>query len=174
MWPFGGAREPDVADELPETLQTFYKEAAPAGRVADVDRSPKDAVVQQMLAAQAKGYNHALAAYKREHSVRHVALVNCAELQHAVLECYKGWLVASGTHCSDEAARATRCLEMQQRALRSLRYDDCYHPAQCVQMRALVDRFFTTNFGQFGERITDDTVQAFDKDVDAAFALVWA
>lgn len=173
MWPFGSEENSDkLKDELPEGLQSFFESSAPSGKKAEVD-NPKEAQVLKVLASRKELYNHEFERYKREESLRKVASINCAELQKAVLECYLGWLFLTGSQCTEEISRTTKCMDVQLRALKQLRYDDCYDKKHCSQIRAAVDLFFTTNFGQFGENMNEKTVAEFDRDVDNAFSVFW-
>lgn len=173
MWPFGSGDKDtaELAKELPQDLQLFFGAADPATR-SGAD-SLKDEKVAEVLAKQPQGYSHEFAAYKRDELLKKAVAVNCAEIQQAVVACYQGWLLVSTNHCMDEIKRATRCTEVQQRALQRMRYADCYSRPQCQYMRTVVDRLFTENFGQYGERVDEEAEKAFNRGVDAAFERAW-
>lgn len=175
MWPFGSGDKDasDLAKELPPNLQDFFGNADPATKRAASGETLKDEKVAQVLARQPQAYSHQFDAYKRDELLKKAVAVNCAEIQHAVVTCYQGWLLTSANHCTDEIRRATRCTEVQQRALQRLRYADCYSERQCQYMRAMVDRLFTENFGQYGETKNDEAERAFSEGIDAVFERAW-
>lgn len=175
MWPFGSGDKDarDLAKELPQNLQEFFDHADPATKRAASRDTLKDDKVAQVLARQPQTYSHQFDAYKRDELLKKAVAVNCAEIQQAVVACYQGWLMTSANHCTDEIRRATRCTEVQQRALQQLRYADCYNERQCKYMRTMVDRLFTDNFGQYGEHHDEAAEKAFAEGVDAVFEKAW-
>lgn len=174
MWPFtsgAGKETEELSKELPENLKEFFAEANPAkGRF---EGSPKDEQVDRILAQQNQQYTHEFARYKREELLKKVATINCSELQQAVIDCYQGWLLISANHCSDEIKRAMKCMDVQSRAFKQLRYENCFSEKQCQLMRYVVDKLFTKNFGQFGEHMNEETQLKFDADIDDVFGKVW-
>lgn len=175
-WPFG-SKDKDTADleqELPSGLRLFFKEVNPEAITASSGEGElKDALVERILAKQPQEFDHKFAGYKREELLKKVAAINCAEVQQAVVECYQGWLFLSSNHCTDEIRRTTKCLDLQTRALRQLRYEDCYNKTQCQQMRMTVDILFTKNFGQFGEKYSEEAEKVFTSEVDGMFETLW-
>lgn len=170
MWPWSLQ---DVKQELPESLQDFYSQADALHQKRLVD-TQRNVQVQKVLAKRAAPYDHQLEKYKRQHKVETVATINCAELQNAVVECYRGWTFLRGTECSAEIGRTSQCIDLQQRALKSLRYGSCYSETQCRQIKAAVDVLFTENFGRLGDTLGDAESHArFDADLDRLFPLVW-
>lgn len=175
MWPFGSGDKDagELAKELPPNLQQFFDRADPATKRAASGDALKDEKVTQVLARQPQEYTHLFDAYKRDELLKKAVAVNCAEIQEAVVACYRGWLMTSANHCTDEIRRATRCTEVQQRALQRVRYAECYSQRQCQYMRTMVDRLFTEHFGQFGERKDEAAEKAFGEGVDAVFERAW-
>ncbi|GEQ72736.1 hypothetical protein JCM33374_g6424 [Metschnikowia sp. JCM 33374] len=174
MWPFTSADKSssELDKELPENLKEFFKESDPSYRLIDHEEDPKESQVQKVLARQSKEYDGELDRYKHSETPRKVATINCAELQQAVVACYQGWSFF-GNECSEEIIRTTKCLEIQQAALKKLRFGDCYSVKHCSSIRAFTDLLFTSHFGQFGENINEETTSKFDTAVDEAFAAVW-
>lgn len=175
MWPFGSGDKDagELAKELPENLQKFFNGADPATKRAASGDALKDDKVAQVLARQPQEYSHQFDSYKRDELLKKAVAVNCSEIQQAVVACYQGWLLTSANHCTEEIRRATRCTEVQQRALQRLRYDDCYSERQCQYMRTMVDRLFTETFGQYGERKDEAAKKVFGEGVDALFERAW-
>lgn len=175
-WPFG-SKDKDTKDlekELPSDLQQFFEKVNPESNLpSNGENSSKDALVERILARESKEYSHEFANYKREELLKKVTAINCAEIQQAVVDCYQGWLFLSSNHCTDEIRKTTKCLDIQNKALRRLRYDDCYKKAQCQQMRMVVDLLFTKNFGQFGENVTDESEKKFEREVDGMIEKLW-
>lgn len=174
MWPFGSSDKSsaELDKELPENLKEFFKEADPSHRLTEHNEDPREVQVQKVLARQSKEYDGELDRYKHRETPRKVATINCAELQQVVVECYRGWLFL-GNECSQEIARTTKCMDIQQAALKKLRYQDCYSKKHCATIRAFTDKLFTAHFGQFGEKIDDETTARFEAAVDEAFVAAW-
>ncbi|OBA23529.1 hypothetical protein METBIDRAFT_76531 [Metschnikowia bicuspidata var. bicuspidata NRRL YB-4993] len=174
MWPFtSGDKSSDTLDkELPQSLKEFFKETDPSHRLNDLNEDPREAQVQEVLASQSNEYNDEFDQYKHRETPRKVASVNCAELLQAVVTCYRGWLFL-GNDCSDEIVRTKICMEIQQEALKKLRYQDCCNKRHCTSIRAFTDKLFTAHFGQYGEKIDDETRARFDVALNEAFAAVW-
>lgn len=175
-WPFG-FRDKDTKElekELPSELREFFDKSNPqAQHTLVVENATKDAIVNRTLARESKEYSHKFAAYKRDELLLKVTGINCAEIQQAVVECYQGWSFLSSNHCTDEIRRTTRCMDVQKKALRLLRYEDCYNKQQCEKMRMMVDILFVNKFGQFGEKMTDETEKEFEQEVGSMFSTVW-
>lgn len=175
-WPFtsGDKDTKELEKELPSDLHAFFDKANPQALQTPIGESEtKDAIVNRTLARDAKEYSHEFATYKRNELLRKVTGINCAEIQQAVVECYQGWSFLSSNHCTDEIRRTTRCMDVQNKALRLLRYEDCHNKPQCEKMRIIVDMLFVNNFGQFGENMTDETEKQFEQEVDGMFKRVW-
>lgn len=173
MWPFSTKlNEADqLALELPDNIKDFYDRADPT-KAVDLKKA-KDEKVASVVAKNSSGYSHELAKHKREFRDTNAAAINCAELQQAVLDCHKQWLMFSVGNCSEPIKKASECQEIQIHAFNKLRYNDCYSEKHCSQMRFLVDRLFTTTFGQLGEDISEENQAKFDKSVDSVFDKVW-
>lgn len=169
MWPFSSSN--DELDLLPADIREFYDKADPTRQVDEKKR--KDDRVNALLAKNAHSFSHELEKHKREFRAKKAAAINCAELQEAVLECHKGWLMLSLENCAAPMKRASLCQDTQLHAFSKLRYDQCYSIKHCAQIRYIVDRLFTKNFGQLGENQTDESKQNFERDLDKAFDQAW-
>lgn len=176
MWPFS-SKDKDASElekDLPSDLQLFFTKANPESlQKLGGDSSAKDLLVDKILDREVHEYSHEFAKYKREELLQKVAAINCAEIQQAVVKCYQGWLFLSSNHCTDEIKKTTKCIDLQNKALRQLRYDECYSKSQCQQMRVAVDYLFTKNFGQYGENVSDETEKNFESEVETVFGKLW-
>lgn len=172
-WPFGrGDKDTkELEKELPSELLLFFEEVNPEAHKSE--RSPKDKVVQAILSRNQGEYSHKLASYKRNYLLDKVTGINCAEVQQVVVDCYKGWLYISTDRCAEEMKRTSNCLDIQNKALRQLRYEDCYNEAQCQQIRTVVDILFTKNFGKLGDHVNEGTERKFEQDVERMFDKLW-
>lgn len=176
LWPFI-SKDKDAKElekDLPTDLQLFFEKVNPESHLAaSGDSSAKDNIVDKVLAREVKEYSHEFAKYKRDELLKKVAAINCAEIQEAVVKCYQGWLFTSSNHCTDEIRKTTKCMDLQNKALRQLRYEDCYNKPQCQQMRVVVDYLFTRNFGKLGENVNEETEKNFEREVEGVFAKLW-
>lgn len=175
-WPFGtGDKDTkELKKELPSELQSFFEKANPQTHKSSAgENSAKDSIVDRILAREHHEYSHDFDAYKREELLKKVTGINCAEIQQAVVDCYQGWSFLSSNHCTDEIRRTTKCMDVQNKALRQLRYESCYNKPQCEQIRILVDMLFVNNFGQYGESMNEETEKKFENEVDSMFDRVW-
>lgn len=175
MWPFGssaGTESEELTKDLPDNLKGFFAEEN-AKHQSKFEESPKDDLVAKIVSRQSQEHSHDFARYKRDELLKKVTSINCAELQQAVIDCYKGWLFTSSNHCSDEIQRSTKCIDTQNRAFRQLRYEDCYNEKQCKLIRYIVDKLFVKNFGQFGEDMSEENHHKFDEEVESVFTRVW-
>lgn len=174
MWPFGSGETPKENNEILEedispSLQQFFEKQDRTARGLKLEKPDISGPVPQAPITSLSDINFV----KLKQDTRKIAAINCAEIQQAALECYKGWKFMSGTECSTAMARTTRCMAIQQNALKRLRYDECSYLDQCKQMRVLVDELFTRNFGQYGENINEDTQKKFEYDLGKTQAFLW-
>lgn len=173
MWPFssgGKAEDPDnVTEDISPSLQQFFEKQDRSARGLKLEKPDITGPVPQAPASTLSDIN--FVQFKQD--TRKVAAINCAEIQQAALECYKGWKFLSGTECSTAMTRSTRCMAIQQNALKRLRYEECSSRDQCQQIRALVDELFTRNYGQFGENINEETQKCFEYDLGRTLSFLW-
>lgn len=165
MWPFS------TPPELPQEIRDYYAEQDAGARARAAASDERAAKVQRALASQ--GFSHEFEKHKREHTLRKVVAINCAEVQMAVAQCHRGWLLLETGSCADEMRRSAACLDLQTRALKHLHYNECHEERQCRRIRLLVDRLFVTHCGQLGEKVSAESESRFDAAVDAAFDRVW-
>lgn len=174
MWPFNSKNSTDPADELPEKLQNFFRESDPtSNKTGLVSAISKDSRVQQVLDKGPENTSLEFKHYKRTKRPHQAAAINCAELQEAVMRCYEGWLVLGSGNCKEQIRRASQCMDLQEKALEQLRYNDCYNERQCKHMRAVVDDLFQQHFGKGGERLQTAPIEDFEAAVDAKFDKLW-
>ncbi|KAK6459669.1 uncharacterized protein RJT20DRAFT_21648 [Scheffersomyces xylosifermentans] len=187
MWPFtsssgssSGSKESEsIEKELPENLKEFFSESNPEPDHRSIfEISPEQKRVNEVMLRAEKSrtgeYSDEFERYKQREKAKKVCSINCAEVQQQVLECFKNWKWASfETPCSQEIVRTTTCIDIQKVALKKLYYDDCVSIPQCQQIRFVVDKLFTENFGQLGDNVTDETKKNFDKDLDSVFYKIW-
>lgn len=173
MWPFTSSSKDggELTKELSPQVQQFFAKADPIQGSRNLS-SEREQLVLDKVAAHS-GYNYDLQMFKQHHPLRVLATINCAELQQAVVECYRGWELLKGVECSKPFARASACVEIQQAALRRLHYDQCYSVEQCKLMRAMVDKLFTAEFGVMGDNVNEETRKNFETGLDLAFDLLW-
>lgn len=162
MWPFIRSQpEKDPSDDISPSLRSFFAEEDQHARLATkVGTSTAPAKAPAHVSSLA---NLELANFRQ--TTRKIAAINCAELQQTVLDCYKGWLYMTSTDCSKGLTRTSRCMELQKKALERLRYEECADRAECMLIRILVDEMFTRNFGQYGEKISEQTEKVFESDL---------
>lgn len=170
MWPFTSSAPSDVKDEISPSLQTFFDAEDRSAR--SMNRESVDVPSKSVSRSEGQTLMDVEFAQFKQ-STKKVAAINCAELQEAALECYKGWLYLTGTECSRKMVRSSKCMEVQQDALRRLRYEDCSSREQCVEIRMLADELFTRNFGQFGEKMDENTQRIFENDLQRTQKYLW-
>lgn len=161
MWPFTPGDNDKSPENISPSLQSFFEKEDQHARLLKFEKADSLEPRSQSKPTTLSGVE--LLHYRQ--STRQVASVNCAELQHAVLECYKGWKYLKGTECSEAMTRTTKCMDLQQEALRRLRYEECSSKDECMQIRVLVDEMFTRNFGKLGENINEDTMRVYESDL---------
>lgn len=164
----------EIEKELPEDLKEFFKDNNPdKTQNHKYEVSPHQKQVNKVLSKVSGTYNYEFDLYKKKNTIRNVSIINCAELQLKVIECFKSLSFTSIDNCSKPIKTNKSCMDIQSRALERLFYNDCYSIEHCDKIRYIIDHLFTKNFGQFGEEINDDTLNKFNKDLDANFYKVW-
>jgi hypothetical protein len=179
MWPFStnyGRDTKELTNELPEGLQDFFKENNPDAKHQSIfEITPHQKRVNDVLSRQDKNpeYTYEFDKYKQAETPHKVTVINCAELQQKVMECLRGWNVTSTDPCRAEIKKTTSCVEIQNRALKKMYYQDCVSVEQCSKIRYVIDKLFTENFGQYGDTINDQSQAKFNKDLDNMFYKIW-
>ncbi|ODV79317.1 uncharacterized protein CANTADRAFT_50860 [Suhomyces tanzawaensis NRRL Y-17324] len=180
VWPFTsnkGKETSELTKELPENLKGFFEENNPDSKHQSIfEESPHQKRVNQVLLKHQKQntpYSYELERYKQKEKPQVVTAVNCAEIQQQVVDCFRSFNLTSTTQCKFEIGKTTACVEIQNRALKKLYYEDCVDIDQCEKIRYIVDKLFTENFGQYGDEVNEVTKANFDKSLDGMFYKVW-
>ncbi|EGV66453.1 hypothetical protein PSN45_002945 [Yamadazyma tenuis] len=164
----------EIEKELPEDLKEFFQKNNPDDRQYNKYKlTPQQIMVNAKLKKISQEYSYDLETYKRKNSIRNVSITNCAELQLKVVDCFKSLNFTSIDNCSKQIKANKNCVEIQSKAFNKMFYNDCYSTQHCDKIRFLVDHLFTSNFGQYGENMNEETLAKFDKDLDANFSKVW-
>lgn len=161
MWPFSSSDSNKAPEDISPRLQSFFDKEDTHARALKLERVAS--LEPESLLKPTSLSDIELTRYRQ--NAQRVAAINCAELQQAVLECYKGWKYLKGTECSEAMTRTTKCMELQQDALRRLRYEECASKEECMLIRMLVDEMFIRNFGQLGTNINEDTMRVYESDL---------
>lgn len=174
MWPFSSGdkateNSDNIKEDISPNLQHFFEKQDRTARGLKLERPVISDPVPQAPVTTLQDINFV----KFKQDTRKIAAINCAEIQQAALECYKGWKFLSGTECSSAMTRSTRCMAIQQNALKRLRYEECGTHDECQQIRVLVDELFTRNYGQFGENINEETQKKFELDLGRTMSYLW-
>lgn len=165
MWPFS---QPDITKDIPPELRAVFDENNPRPQAGADHQARVEAVL-----ANHDTYSFDLQQYKQHNTLPRVASINCAEIQHAVSTCFQGWSLTDTDPCSTLVKNLSKCVEIQQDALKKLHYHQCYSEKQCGQIRRLVDELFVRNFGQMGDNVTEELKLVFDAEVNKYFEKVW-
>ncbi|KAK6465804.1 hypothetical protein DFJ63DRAFT_310887 [Scheffersomyces coipomensis] len=182
MWPFtsssGGKDASELTKELPDNLKQFFNEVNPEPNHQSIfEISPHQKRVNEVLKREddlKRPYDDEFYKYKQTEKAKKACSINCSEVNSQILECFKNWNYTSfDTPCSKEIAATTKCLEVQKNAFKKLHYDECISIKQCNQIRYIIDKMFTENFGQLGNEINDQTHKKFDQDLDKVFWKIW-
>lgn len=179
VWPFTsnkGKETSELVKELPEDLKDFYHQSNPEGKYGPLfEPSVRDEKVNRVLQEHANNRetSYDFDRYKRRETARVATQVNCAEVQHKVIECIRNWKLMDASHCSHEVKNFNSCVEIQKKAFGMLYYDDCYSIEQCSKIRFVVDKLFTENFGRYAESIGNANTTKFFDDVNNVFDMVW-
>lgn len=179
MWPFTtlyGKDTKELAKELPEDLQGFFAENNPDAKHQSIfEITPHQKRVNDVLSKQPQNpeYSYDFDKYKQAQTPHKVTAINCAELQQKVMECLRGWNVTSTDPCRVEINKTASCVEIQNRALKRMYYQDCVSVEQCSSIRYVIDKLFTENFGQYGDNINEEAQKKFDTELDKVFYKIW-
>lgn len=177
MWPFSSndKESSELTKELPDSLKDFFEENNPTEKHKSVfESTPQQKRVNDILLKhENKNYSFEFDSYKHSEDPKKVTSINCAEMQQKVVECFRGWTFTQSTHCQDEINTHASCVSIQRDALNKLFYGDCVSIPQCNQIRYVVDKLFTENFGQYGDNVNEESKEKFEKELDKAFYKIW-
>ncbi|KAK6204670.1 uncharacterized protein RJT21DRAFT_111234 [Scheffersomyces amazonensis] len=182
MWPFTSSNDRDTSEltnQLPNNLKEFFDEVNPEQNHESIfEVSPQQARVNEVLLRTEKAnhgkYDDVLSKYKLTEKPKKVCSINCSEINQQVMTCFKNFNYASfETPCTKEIKATTTCIELQKKALKKLHYDQCISIKQCDQIRYVIDKLFTENFGQYGDNVNEETSHKFNNDLDKVFWKVW-
>ncbi|CAK7893490.1 hypothetical protein CAAN1_22S00782 [[Candida] anglica] len=179
MWPFSssnqGKKTSDLEKEIPDSLKDIFHKGNPEWKnEANFGIAEEEKLVEMAKQRQSKEpYSYEFDDYKRNEDHKKVTYINCVELQKNVISCLKNWKGADLSFCDKEMKLNSACTDIQTKALKRLRYDECVSIKQCKQIRFLIDDLFVKNFGQLGEHFDDQTYAKFSDEVDASFVKIW-
>ncbi|RCK57878.1 hypothetical protein Cantr_06149 [Candida viswanathii] len=184
MWPFTSTQDTnakeDITRELPPDLQrVFERESATSLSGTKFIPERYHRMVEAKLASLPEQHptvesQLAFEKYKVEYPVKTVRQINCAEIENYVLQCnqhpwYKFWALPNIKASKD----LRKCETLTVDGLKFLNYDRCYNIKHCEFIRYHLDKIYTKNFGELGERVNDETSNAYYRDLHELFYKVW-